>query len=227
MAAVVGLLATLEPYADPERLKHYETSAARFVTALEHDGMSLASGAYGIGWHNTRDRTEDAVAREPYLISTSLAGIEVHSWLYSRTHEERYRTRALAALEYTISQLQPDGSFPDTYPGGILEGSLMVAAYVEEGWMAADRHLPQMMWPQPLAGAIAGASLVAASAIAELNGARPSPTASTPAPNIVNFLIWYDEKVEHREDIRRAVQRQRDSRIRIAGRDRFVARRQE
>src|SRR5258706_10245417 len=97
--------------------------------------MILPSGACGIGWADTRQVTAERALRAPYLVSTALAGIEVPAWLFQRTGRPEYRERALRALDYTLSQVGPDGSLPHV---ATEDGPLATAAYVEEGWMAAD-----------------------------------------------------------------------------------------
>src|SRR5262245_45354695 len=150
MASAVELFAAIEPFVDDERKQKYALAAQRFVTALEEDAMFLPSGALGVGWVRTvLPRSKTRVSREPYLVSTALAGVAVQSWLFRRTGEPRYRERALHALEYTLAQLQPDGALTLNpavaaamrSPGVPPEAQLAVTAYVQEGWMAADVYL--------------------------------------------------------------------------------------
>jgi len=209
MAAVVGLFTALEQHVDPDRRRAYVEATRRFAAALERDGMILPTGACGVGWPETRDPTESAAVRTPYLVSTGLAGIEVHAWLHARTGEAQYRERALAALDYTLSQLRPDGSFPGADVGEEPEGSFVAAAYVEEGWMAADVFLQDSQVRERLT------RVLPPHVAWLLRTQRPDGTwgdrgpggefARTPA--IVDFLIWYDQRCQASEDVRRAVRR--------------------
>ncbi len=208
MAAVVGLFSALEPHAAPATRQHYVAAAARFAHALERDGMLLPNGACGVGWKATRVRSESTAVREPYLVSTALAGIETHAWLYVHTHDEAYRVRALAALDYTLSSLQPDGSFASFVHDGLVEWPFTTAAYVEEAWMAADRDLGKVAHERLKRALRPHVAWL-------LRNQRPDGTwgntgvygewARTPA--ILNFLIWYDQRCESRPDVRQAVQR--------------------
>src|SRR6185503_13703322 len=104
------------------------------------DAMLLPSGAVGIGWPGSFiPRAPRRERRDPYLVSTALAGIELHAWLFHRGGRVEDRDRARSALDFTLAALHPDGSLP----GGPMvasdtEGSFVAASYVEEGWIAAD-----------------------------------------------------------------------------------------
>jgi hypothetical protein len=209
MAAVTGLLAALVPHVDAARVRRYEIAAAKFAAALERDGMLLPSGACGVGWPETRTPSDSLAVHDPYLVSTGLAGIELQAWLYSRTRNERYRQRALAAIDYTLSQLRPDGSYAAVQLGPAAEGAFVAAAYVEEGWMAADLFLQD----EAVLGTLRqGLKAHVAWLVRTQNpdgtwGGRGADGEWARTPPIVNFLIWYDRRCEAREDVRAAVRR--------------------
>ena len=146
MAAALGIFPALEPYVDEERRARYQGTAERFLEGLKRDRFFLASGAVSVGWRRAykcdgtfvTSPSDSGHTDDPYLVSTALAGLEIQSWLYRRTRSEIYKQRALAALEYTLSQIRPDGSL-----AGLAgkEGPFLTAAYVEEGWIAADSLL--------------------------------------------------------------------------------------
>lgn len=205
IAAAAGTFAALEPYADSARVRRWEGAALRFARAIESDGMILPSGAFGVGWPNSFVRFGPRADRSPYLVSTALAGIEMHAWLWNRTHDPKLRERALRAFDYTLSQLQPDGSLPAHKTG---EGALTAAAYVEEGWMMLD-----LLWRD--AEILARLKAVLPAHVQWLlrtqrpdgtwDGGAEGEFARTPA--IVNFLIWYDQRCNSTPDVRLAVQR--------------------
>lgn len=209
MAAVVGLFASLEPHVEPERLRRYTESASRFAAALQRDRMLLPEGAVGVGWPATRTPGEASADRTPYLVSTALAGIETHAWLYKRTRNAIYRDRAIAALDYTLAQLRPEGSLPGfALDGEAPEGNFLVAAYVQEGWMAADLFLEDAALHERLRVALRPHVAWL------LRSQRPDGTWDSGAdgeyartPAIVGFLIWYDARCEAREDVRDAVRK--------------------
>jgi hypothetical protein len=205
MAVAVGLFAALEPYVEDGRRRRYEAAAARFVEALERDGMILPSGACGIGWADTRAVTPERALRTPYLVSTALAGIEVQAWLFERTGRPEYRERALRSLDYTLSQIGPDGSLPYVTRE---DGPLATAAYVQEGWMAADAFLQDHDVLAKLRRALpAHVTWLLRSQRADgtWDSGAEGEFARTPA--IVDFLIWYDQRCEGRADVRLAVRR--------------------
>ncbi len=210
MAAALGVFPALESRAGEERVRRWEMAARRFVTALEEDAMILPSGAVGIGWpHSYRPRVRQRESRVPYLVSTSLAGVELNAWLARRSGDTRDRERALRALKWTLEQVQKDGSLP---PGPVTaegrEGALTGAAYTQEGWMAADlllggrdvraslravlpRHVDWVLRQQRPDG--------------RWDSGAVGEFARTPA--IIVFLVWYDRRIESRADVRAAIQR--------------------
>ena len=168
--------------------------------------MILPSGAFGVGWPNSFvPRLKQRTDRSPYLVSTALAGIEVHAWLWKRTRDPKYRDRALRAFDYTVSQIQPDGALPAHSTG---EGALTAAAYVEEGWMTLDA-----LWQDPGILARLRQALPAhvqwvlrlQRADGSWDSGADGEFARTPA--IVNFLVWYDQRCEPTPAVKLAVQR--------------------
>jgi hypothetical protein len=207
MAAAVALFPALEPYVDPTRRQRYQRAGERFVEGLAREGLFLDGGAVGVGREfsapdPTRSRGR---SRRPYLVSTALAGIEVNAWLHRATKKSEYRERALAALDYTLAQIAPDG-FQE--PLARQEGSLRVAAYIEEGWMAADYYLNDESVRARLRRALPRHVNWL------LRTQRPDGIwdlgekgGFSRTPGIVDFLIWYDQRCESRPDVRAAVQR--------------------
>jgi hypothetical protein len=206
MAAAVALYPALEPYVDAQRLARYEASAERFVNGLEREHLFLASGAVGAGRAIVADPLGNSVdGAKPYLVSTALAGIETTAWLYHRTGRPEFRRRALASLDYTLSQLAPDGFLEET---ARKEGCLRVASYVEEGWMAADQLLGDPVVTERLRKALVPHVEWL------LRAQRPDGTwaddvsgSFARTPGIVNFLIWYDQRCDSTPAVRAAVQR--------------------
>ena len=213
MAAALAIFGALEPHAGPERLARYEVAAARFVDALVRDDMiDKSTGAIGVGFPMSQ-KPESAkrvwnsrigYANEPYMVSTALAGIALQSWLAHRTGKPEYAARAKAALAWSLSRVDTSGAVP-VLRGQ--EGPFGVAAYVQEGWMAAhtwledptvhellQRELPRhVRWLLRTQGSDGAWS----------SGVR-GDFARTPA--IVNFLLWYDVTHGPRDDVRVAVQ---------------------
>jgi hypothetical protein len=210
MAAGVNFFAALEPYASAERMQKYEASARRFVAAMQADGMLLPSGAVGIGWPGSFvPRQPNRADRTPYLVSTALVGIELHAWLYQRGGRAEDAERARKAFEFTLGELRPDGSLPaGPLLGSGTEASLVAAAYVEEGWMAADLMLHDPQIRARLRRALP------AHVDWLLRTQKPDGVWDSGAdgefartPMIVDFLIWYDQRCASSPAIRTAIQR--------------------
>ena len=208
MAAVVGLYATLAPHVDAATLERFTASAHRFAAALERDGLLLANGACAVGWMATRDRAEAAALREPYLVSTALAGVATHAWLYARTREPEFARRARAALDYTLAAIGPDGALPRIDVGDVHEGPYLAAAYVQEGWMAADRHLGDDAVRAQLRRALRPhVDWLLRTQRPDGTWGEQSDGESARAIAIPNFLVWYERRCESRADVRAALHR--------------------
>ncbi len=208
IAATLGLFRVLEAHVDSGQARRYEEAAARFIAAARRDSFILASGAVGVGRPKAKstDKTwhpEIGDVRQPYIVSTALVGVALQAWLHQRTGDPAYKQGALAALDWSLAQIAADDTLSSPARG---ESALFVAAYVEEGWMAADMllddpevraHLrqrlpPHVDWLLRTQGKDGTWS----------DGALPS-FVRTPA--IVDFLIWYDQRWEGRDDVRAAI----------------------
>jgi hypothetical protein len=206
MAAAVAIFPALEPYVDAARLAKYQAAAERFVGGLEREHMFLPSGAVGGGRNPGVDPVQTAVeAARPYLVSTALVGLETEAWLFHRTGRLEYRQRALAALDYTLSQIVTDGFSEEL---GRKEGCLRVASYVQEGWMAMEQLLADPAVTERLRTALVPHVQWL------LQSQRPDGTwadavngSFARTPGIVNFLIWYDQRCQATPAVRAAVQR--------------------
>jgi hypothetical protein len=212
MAAALGIFPALEPHVDEEHRTRYQGSAERFLAGLERDRFFLRSGAVSVGWRRAykcdgtfaTSPSDSGRSDEPYLVSTSLAGLEIQSWMYHRTRAEIYKQRALKALEYTLSQIGPDGSVVG-WAGK--EGPFLTAAYVEEGWIAADSLLGDPAVHARLQSTLPRHVDWLLRSQRE-DGSWGDPDGeSARSPTIANFLIWYDQTCERRDDVREAVRR--------------------
>jgi hypothetical protein len=212
MAAALALFPALGRDVDAERMANYEKAARRFTAALAADGMLLPSGAVGVGWWGTTlPRLERRASREPYLVSTALAGIELHAWLYSRDGLVADRNRALQALDYTLTQIQPDGSLAmgPRLPGtDAAESRLTIAAYTEEGWMAADALLGDPAVQARLRTALRPhVDWLLGLQRPDGRWDEGSEGEFARTPSIVDFLMWFDARCESRPEIRAAIGR--------------------
>jgi hypothetical protein len=200
MATLVGLFRALEPHVDAERMRRYRQAVQRFVAGLQRDHMLQASGAVAGGFAAVRS-TE---LRRPFLVATALAGVEAHAWLFAQTKDERYRDTARSALRFILDRIAADGSIAG-YAG---ETPLWGAAYVQECFIAADALLDDpglrdMMRPALSRHVdwVLGFQQENGSWDTQVPGERERTNL------IVNFLVWYHERIEPRPDVRVAIHR--------------------
>lgn len=225
MGAAVALFPALEPYVDDDRRQRLEYAAERFIRGLRGQGMMQENGIVGRGRLLTIKHGRSArLDADPYLVSSALVGIGVQGWLYQRTRRPEYRERALGALDYTLSQIADDG-WVESFSRQ--EGSLRVAGYVEEGWMAADTYFPEPEVLERLRAALprhVDWLLREQRPDGAWDGGADGEFARTPL--IVRFLVWYDRRCESRPDVRAAIERAGASLVesaRWAGTDLFAA----
>jgi len=211
MGAALGIFHALEPYADSIQVRRWQQAAERFLQAMRRDNLIAKSGAIGFGWPVDEAglvrawRSDVGWADDPYLVSTALVGIELQAWLFRRTGERSYRDGAVAALDWTLAQIGADGALPARIRG---EGVYTVAAYVQEGWMAADLLLEDPQVHEQLCRSLA-THVDWLLRTQQRDGTWESQVRGDFArtPGIVDFLIWYDQRCHQRRDVQKAVQR--------------------
>lgn len=205
MATLVGLFHSLEGFVEPARYERYTHAAERFVERFRKDGLLYASGGVGAGFSGaaTPDGRRYDI-RRPFLVATALAGVEAHAWLYQRTGETKYLETARAGLDFLLSHVNPDGSIE----GFETETPLWGAVYVQEGLMAADLMLQDPTLRERMR------PVLARHVDWVLQFQRPDGSWDTGVAGerlrtvlLVNFLLWYDQAVQAREDVRQAIRR--------------------
>jgi hypothetical protein len=216
MGAAAAVFAAVEPYVDSLRLQGYERAAERLLADMGRNKMFLPGGALSLGWPLIVDHLGNRIkqARDPYLVSTALVGIELRGWLFHRTGNEEYRRAALESLDYTLSRIGPAGF---TEPTVQKEGELRIAGYVEEGWMAADVYLQDPSVLQRLQKSLprhVDWVLKQQNAAGFWDDGKGSTSRTV---SIVNFLVWYDQRCGSRRDVREAIRRAMPSMIEPEG----------
>jgi len=205
MGAAAAIFPAVEPYVDTARLQRYEAAVDRFLSGLAREKMLWDTGAVGLGRELVEDplRLPRRASPEPYLVSTALVGIEIRAWMYHRTQRPEYHDAAMKSLDYTLSQITATG-FRE--PQANKEGALRTVAYVQEGWMAADRYLADATVLPKLRRALrphVDWLLSLQKPDGTWDGKGEGTFART--PGIVNFLLWYEQRCESRPDVRRAI----------------------
>jgi hypothetical protein len=195
MATLVGLFHALEPHVDAERIQRYQKAVQAFVAALRRDRMLDAEGGVNGGFGR---------AHEPLLVSTALAGVQAHAWLFAQTREEPYRETAKAALQFILDRIASDGSLTG-YAG---ETPLWNAVYVQEGFIAADVLLDDSDLHKSMRPALSR-HVDWVLGFQQDDGSWDTGVAGERLRTnlIVNFLVWYHERIEPRKDVLAAIRR--------------------
>jgi len=220
MGAAVGLFPAIEPYADELRILRYVDATEKFLRGMTRDKMLHADGSVGMGRALIVDEVgpRRRANPEPYLVSSALVGIEARAWLYRRTRRPELKQQAMKSLEYTLSQITSDG-FRE--PAGRREGSIRIAAYVQEGWMAADALLDDPAVLVRLRAALpTHVEWLLREQRKDGTWDAPEDGSFSRTPAIVTFLMWYDERCKSRSDVRAAVRRASTT---LANRERWDA----
>jgi hypothetical protein len=212
MAAALALFPAVEPHVDTAQLQQYTTVTEKFMQALERDHLLLESGSVGIGWP-MGERPENVLrswrsdvgwADSAYVVATALAGVAVQTWLWRRTGRVEYRDRARRSFDETLAALKRDGTLPTRTKQ---EGPYTAAAYVEEGWMAAyEGGLLDSVRVEKLRAALPRHVdwLVRSQRPDGLwgSGVRGDDARALAS---VDFLLWYNQRLQPREDVRKAI----------------------
>lgn len=208
MAVAIGLYAALTPHVDAATGQRYVDSAQRFITGLRSDGLVHADGSVGVGWTKAAAHPDSHRLQDSYVVSTALAGIAAHGWLYARTGDAEDRLAAEKALDYTLAMLAPDGSVAAFTQGTLTEGRHWSATYVQEGWMAADRYLEDARVRAKLRRVLpAHVDWLVRTQNADGTWGDRAAFETTRTVAILDFLVWYDQRCDVRSDVRAAIRR--------------------
>ena len=210
--SAIALFTVLHKHVDEARRKQYFESILKYVTAIEKDGLINPSGAIGTGWYATKDGVITAPFRDEYTISSALTGAQIFTWMYHMTKEDRYRHVAINALRWIMTTMREDGVIPYVLAG---HGSVLgkvgdpkndynlwerwrydTATYVGEGVIAFDLYCDQPEWKAEIRKKISPhIEFLIKSQNADGTWAVPGSADQKRSPGVVNFLIWYHQRV--------------------------------
>lgn len=225
--SALGLFIVLNPHVDAARRQRYMGAMRRYATAIEKDGLISASGAIGTGYRADKEGNITGPYNDEYTISSALTGGEIFTWMYHATREEKYRRIAYNALRWILSTMRNDGVIPYVLlgEGSPLEGKgdpetqfrlwerarYLTSAYVGEGVLSFDLYCGQPQWRKEIRERIRPHIEFL------LKTQNPDGTWAAPdsqkawdqkrSPGIVNFLVWWHEKVEHDPRVAAAVRK--------------------
>ncbi len=116
-ASALGEFIVLDKHVNAARRELYLDALRTHVTAIERDGLIHPSGALGTGWRLNPDGKLAEVYRDEYTIASGLTGGEVFTWMYYKTHHDKYRRVAYEALRWILSTMNADGIIPYNLKG--------------------------------------------------------------------------------------------------------------
>jgi hypothetical protein len=214
--SALGLFIALHRHVDPDRKTKYFEAVRRYVTAIENDGLINPSGAIGTGYRTDREGHITEPYRDEYTISSALTGAEIFTWMYHVTRIDKYRRVAFNALRWILGTMRADGVIPYVLAGegSPLSGSgdpavefrlwerarYLTSAYVGEGVLSFDLYCKKPAWKTEIRRKIKPhIEFLLRTQNADGTWAVPDTQKSWDqkrSPGVVNFLIWWYEKVE-------------------------------
>lgn len=222
--SALGLFIVLSKHVSAERREKYQAAVARFVKAIEQDGLVNPSGAFGVGYRATPQGEVTGIMSEEYTISSVLSGGEIFTWYGRQTVDPHYQEVAYRALRWVISTMRDDGVIPYILPAIGADRTKMgtpkadaklwddmayqVATYLGEGIISFDRHATWPAWKNEIRLAIRPhIEFLLRSQNADGTWAKHDSYDQKRSPGVANFLIWYYLHVERDERIPPAVRR--------------------
>lgn len=224
--SALGAFIVLYKHVDKTRQQAYFNSVQRYVDSIHDQDMIHPYGAFGTGWHSTKDDNLVDPIHDQYTLSSALTGAEIFTWMYHVTKQEKYRKISYDALRWVLSTMREDGNIPHILAmegydwdkrndpkvndGLFNSHTYGTSAYVGEGILTFDLYCDNTAWKKWIEEA------VKPNIEFLLRNQLPDGTWSergqkswdrTRSPGIVDYLIWYYTHVNRDPRIIKAVQR--------------------
>lgn len=124
------LLMILYKYVGEEQQTQYFHAIKKYADTVISDSLVLSSGALSAGYYALE---EGGLARYdgPFTIATALTGVEVFTWLSTKSDAAEYKEIAIAAVGWLLNSIRDDGAIPYIFParGAALEESNNLEVY--------------------------------------------------------------------------------------------------
>jgi hypothetical protein len=212
-ASALGLFIVLYDQVDRERQRKYFASVQRYVDAIERDGLIRPSGALDVGFLLDTNGLPTKPYDQDYSTSSALTGGEVFTWMYHVTGKDKYRQVAYNSQRWILSTMREDGVIAYNHPSGKSDlrikgdpkndfmlwtnSAYCNSAYIGEGLLSFERYCGKHAWQKEFRTGIKPHIEWL------LKTQNPDGTWSVPgdwdqkrSPGVINFLIWYYERVE-------------------------------
>jgi hypothetical protein len=224
--SALGLLIALYNHVDAMRQREYRNAVQLYINSIEKDGMIHSNGALGTGWKHVKDGVMSDPIRDQYTLSSALTGGEILTWMYHVTKQDKYREVAYHALKWVLSTMGGDGNIPyilaeegaDWAKRGNTQNDYNLwqkmtygtSAYVGEGIISFDLHCGNPAWRAWIERAVKpNIEFVLRTQLPDGTWSKLGRTSwdRTRSPGIVNYLIWYYERVDRDPRVTQAVRR--------------------
>jgi len=211
--SALGLLVNFYKFATPEEREAIDRAFERYVHLLLVKGDTQGrpfvheDGSLGVGYKADKEGNISGDLNAPYTISTALTGAEIFAALYYMKGEEEYKNIAIKACDWVLKTMAPNGQIPyyidDWNPGRKDQHYVWerwpydTSAYAGEGFLAAWTYIDDEAFRRSLGERVKPhVNWLLTTQNADGSWAKNGSGDQLRSHGVVNFLLWYYEKIE-------------------------------